>query len=85
MTACSFPTCTAIAPHDMHLLSEPQSPLAMRVSADRRSVSLWLSDGTMLKRYQPDAIHNLRRDVQRIERERWAAEDRSDLAAKGLL
>lgn len=80
MTACSFPTCPAIAPHSEHLLMELGSPYAMR--RDRRGVSLWLGDGTLVWRSNPDAVRALRRDVRRIERERWAAEDRADWAAK---
>ena len=68
MSSCNFPTCQSLAPHDMHLLSEKSSPLPMRVSADRRSVALWLPDGTMVKRSQPDAVQKLRFDVRAWER-----------------
>jgi hypothetical protein len=77
---CNFPTCHAqgVIPHDMHLLSEPGSPYPMRVAGDRRSVMLWLADGTLIKRAQPDAVRKLRADVRAAERSRWAAEDRVD-------
>lgn len=63
---CNFPTCHAqgVIYHDMHLLSEPGSPYPMRVAQDRRSVYLWLPDGTMIKQAQPDAIRKLRAVVQ---------------------
>ena len=70
MSACNFPTCKSLAPHDMHLLMEKSSPLPMRVSADRRSVTLWLPTGDLIKRAQPDAIRKLREDVRAWERQK---------------
>ena len=69
MSSCNFPACQSLAPHDMHLLSEKSSPLPMRVSADRRSVTLWLPTGDLIKRSQPDAIAKLRQDVRAWERQ----------------
>lgn len=66
--SCNFPTCKAkgIIAHDMHLLSEPGSPYPMKVSGDRKAVYLWLSDGTLLKERQPDAVHRLRARVRAL-------------------
>ena len=60
------PHCPTVAAHDMHLFHEPGSPYAMRVAGDRKAVYLWLPDGTMVKRAQPDAVKKLRADVRRL-------------------
>lgn len=64
--AVKCPICATAAPHDRHLLGEPQSPLAMRVRRD--GATLFLPDGTLLWRRQPDAVRKLRADVRH-----WAA------------
>jgi hypothetical protein len=62
VTPCHLPSCSTLAPHGEHLMHEPESPLALRF--EREGVSMWLPDGTLLWRRQPDAVRALRSDLR---------------------